>query len=169
MGNTDKSAEETEGDFGHLQPVLCAVDFSGDSKAAVKWAHRNVPCLGTYLLILHVVHDPLDSPGYYKQTENEHLQPMDDVAETMMKEFVSDQLGINPDDYEANNVATKLVVGIPVTRILEVAKNVRAQSIVMGSQGRTGLKHLLLGSKAEQIVRLAKVPVTIVKEPKEKK
>ena len=35
--------------------------------------------------------------------------------------------------------------------------------VVMGSQGRTGLDHLLLGSKAEQVVRLSPVPVLIVK------
>jgi nucleotide-binding universal stress UspA family protein len=35
--------------------------------------------------------------------------------------------------------------------------------IIMGSQGRTGLSHLMLGSKAEQVVRLAKIPVMIVK------
>jgi len=38
--------------------------------------------------------------------------------------------------------------------------------IVMGSQGRTGLAHALLGSKAEQVVRLSPIPVTIVKSNK---
>ncbi len=37
--------------------------------------------------------------------------------------------------------------------------------IIMGSQGRTGLAHLMLGSKAEQVVRMARIPVTIVKAP----
>ena len=37
----------------------------------------------------------------------------------------------------------------------------------MGSQGRTGLPHLMLGSKAERVVRLAPMPVIIVKAPSE--
>ena len=58
-----------------------------------------------------------------------------------------------------------LVSGLPAPRILEVAETSNVSHIVMGSKGRTGLAHLLIGSKAEQVVRLAKVPVTIVKEP----
>jgi len=53
-----------------------------------------------------------------------------------------------------------------VNRILEVAEQNHARMIVMGSQGRTGLKHALLGSKAEQVVHLSPIPVTIVKEDK---
>ena len=55
------------------------------------------------------------------------------------------------------------MTGLPVTRILETAENIDARMIVMGSQGLTGLAHLLIGSKAEQVVRLSKIPVTIVK------
>ena len=40
--------------------------------------------------------------------------------------------------------------------------------IVMGSQGRTGLEHLLLGSIAERVAQLSSIPVTIVKGPKAK-
>ena len=61
-----------------------------------------------------------------------------------------------------------LVVGLPVTRILETAEKIEARMIVMGSQGRTGLKHIMLGSKAEQVVNLSPIPVTIVKAKKEK-
>ena len=39
----------------------------------------------------------------------------------------------------------------------------KAHHIVIGSQGRTGLPHFLLGSKAERVVRLSPIPVTIVK------
>lgn len=166
---TDNAANESDGKSGHQGPVLCAIDFSGDSRAAVIWANTNAACLGTHLLILHVIHDPLDSPGYYNQAEGEHLRPMEDVAESMMRKFVMEELGIDPDKDKSGQVRTKMMVGLPVSRILEVAKLVDAQTIVMGSQGRTGLKYLLLGSKAEQIVRLAPIPVTIVKEPKQEK
>ena len=66
--------------------------------------------------------------------------------------------------YESfKNLETRIVTGLPVTRILETAENIDARMIVMGSQGLTGLAHLLIGSKAEQVVRLSKIPVTIVK------
>ncbi len=158
---------EMDATQAHHGPVLCAVDFSGDSRIALKWANTIASSLETGLLVLHVIHDPLDSPGYYKQEEGQHLRPMEDVAESMMREFIIDELGLDPADDKPDHVQTMLVVGVPVSRILEVAEKVDAQIIVMGSQGRTGLKHLLIGSKAEQVVRLAPIPVTIVKQPKE--
>jgi nucleotide-binding universal stress UspA family protein len=55
------------------------------------------------------------------------------------------------------------VVGTPVTRILEIAKKKKARMIIIGSHGRTGLSHLLVGSKAERVVQLSPIPVTVVK------
>ena len=56
-----------------------------------------------------------------------------------------------------------MVIGLPVTRILEVVDEVEPYIVVVGSQGRTGLQHLVIGSKAAQIVHLCPVPVTVVK------
>ena len=72
-----------------------------------------------------------------------------------------------PDSRALRDAQKKLVVGLPVTRILEVIDRVEPWMVVMGSAGRTGLSHMLLGSKAEQILRLSPVPVTIVKAPHE--
>ena len=57
-----------------------------------------------------------------------------------------------------------MVVGLPATRILEVAEILGAQLIVMGSRGLTGIAHLMLGSKAQRVVQLSPIPVTIVKD-----
>jgi nucleotide-binding universal stress UspA family protein len=61
-----------------------------------------------------------------------------------------------------------MVTGTPATRIVEIAEKKQASMIVVGSHGRTGLSHLLIGSKAERVVQLANVPVTVVKPSKEK-
>ena len=55
------------------------------------------------------------------------------------------------------------MVGTFVTRILEVARKKNAYMIIIGSHGRTGLSHLLVGSKAERVVQLSTIPVTVVK------
>ena len=54
--------------------------------------------------------------------------------------------------------------GAPAFEILKYAKTVGADAIVMGTHGRSGLKHLLMGSVAETVLREAKVPVIVVHE-----
>ena len=61
-----------------------------------------------------------------------------------------------------------MVIGLPVTRILEVIDTVDPFMVVLGSKGRTGLKNVLMGSKASQIVQLCPVPVTVIKAKKKK-
>jgi len=148
-------------------PILVAVDFSDYSAKALIWAAELSPRLETPLLALHVVHDPESAPGYYKHSKKwkKHLVRMEEAAAEMMDEFVDRLRRDHPRTPALQSLETKLVIGLPVTRILEVASKTHAQMIVMGSQGRTGLSHLLLGSKAEKVAQLAPVPVVIVKNP----
>src|SRR5262249_13091790 len=60
-------------------------------------------------------------------------------------------------------VERRLAQGDAATEILQVAKEVRPDVIVMGTQGRTGLARVLMGSVAEQVVRKAACPVITVK------
>jgi nucleotide-binding universal stress UspA family protein len=92
------------------------------------------------------------------------LRSIEDKAGEAMKTFITG-LRNEREDLKAalDKAETKLVVGLPVSRILEVVTKTRPQMVIMGSQGRTGLAHLYLGSKAEQVTRLCPVPVTIVK------
>lgn len=145
-------------------PLLVPVDFSEHAKAALVFASELAACLSAKLLVLHVVHDPGDAPGFYagRQTENE-LKNMEDVAAEMMDDFMKQISEEYPDNASLLNAETMLLVGLPVSRILEAAEKHQPQLVVMGSKGRTGLSHILLGSKAEQLVRLSPFPVTIVK------
>ena len=58
-----------------------------------------------------------------------------------------------------------VVQGVPFQKILETAKNQQVDLIIMGTHGRTGLQHVLLGSVAEKVVHLAPCPVLVVRQP----
>jgi nucleotide-binding universal stress UspA family protein len=58
-----------------------------------------------------------------------------------------------------------VVHGVPFHEILETAKTQKVDLIVVGTHGRTGLQHILLGSVAEKVVRLAPCPVLVARQP----
>jgi nucleotide-binding universal stress UspA family protein len=148
------------------RPILVAVDFSPHSEAALVWAARAARCFGAPLHVLHVVHDPGSAPGYYSRPKRKkHLRRLEESAEELMAEFIDEMRKRYSEIQDLDTLKTTLVIGLPVTRILEVADKLGAGLIVLGSQGRTGLPYLLLGSKAERVAQLASVPVTIVKAP----
>ena len=160
---TDETSETRQDPAGKNGPVMVAVDFAPDSEAALVWACGFADCVGAGLAVLHVVHDPGDAPGYYRQGKQDLLRPMEDVATEMLEEFLEDFANKHPDLGAVKKAERVLVKGIPATRILEMAKTKGARLIVMGSRGRTGLPHLLLGSKAQRVVQMSPIPVTIVK------
>jgi nucleotide-binding universal stress UspA family protein len=63
-------------------------------------------------------------------------------------------------------IETHLTEGLPHERIIAVAEEVGAELIVMGTHGRTGLAHLLVGSVAERVVRASPIPVLTVPSSK---
>ncbi|MCP4205099.1 MAG: universal stress protein [bacterium] len=149
------------------QPILVAVDFSAHSAKALLWAARAAECFRAPLVVVHVVHDPGSAPGYYHQPDKKkkkYLRRMKEAAAEMMNEFLVEVRKTSPDIAILDDLDCRLVSGLPVTRILEIAKRTNARMIVMGSRGRTGLPHLLLGSKAEKVTQLSPIPVTIVKD-----
>jgi nucleotide-binding universal stress UspA family protein len=154
-------------------PVLVTIDFSEYSESVAAWAVDYARAQGSPLVILHVAHDPVQTSGYEKR-EGEpgsasslpEWQTIEELAEAEMNSFLARARERISGFSELDSVEARIVVGVPTTRILEVAEEIGASLIVMGSQGRTGLSHLLIGSKAEQVVRLSPIPVTIVKMPR---
>ncbi|MCB1858452.1 MAG: universal stress protein [Gammaproteobacteria bacterium] len=146
-------------------PILVPVDFSPHSEAALLKGCELADCCKQKLIILHVVHDLGEMPGYYQSVaKKKSLVRIEDLAKEMFDEFVGQMKEKYKDNKTLGKSDTMLVVGLPVTRILEVVEKTGATMVVMGSHGRTGLAHMLLGSKAEQVVRHCPVSVTIVKQ-----
>jgi nucleotide-binding universal stress UspA family protein len=144
-------------------PVLCAVDFSPDAEAALLWSCAQAELAQAPLLLLHVIHDPAASPGFYQRPDDGWLRPLADVAEQMLGEFLDRLRQEHPDQGRLKTLETRLVPGLPAGRIVEVASEAGAVLVVVGSRGRTGLPHILLGSVAERVVQIAPMPVVVVK------
>jgi len=152
------------------KPILVPVDFSSHSETALIYAAELAQMLGSKLVILHIVHDLNEAPGYYSvKGRDKQMRRMEDVAAEMLDEFFRRMQKKHSGLLSLEKAETMLVVGLPVNRILELAEKTHAGMIIMGSQGRTGLARAMLGSKAEQVVRLAQIPVMIIKDRKKPK
>ena len=151
--------------------LLVAVDFTSFSEEALLFASELAEKLEAKLLVLHVIHDPAETPGFYAQKgkKKKFIRTMEESATDMMAEFLEKMRKAHPKQEAIKKAISLLVVGTPVTRIIEIAKKKQASMIIMGSHGRTGLSHLLVGSKAERVVQLSPIPVTIVKIPPKSK
>ncbi len=149
--------------------LLVPVDFTTFSEEALFFASELAEKLGAQLIVLHVIHDPLEAPGFYAQQgkKKKFLRSMEEAAEEMMDEFLKKMRKNHPEQVPIKKAIPLLVVGTPATRIVEIAEKKKTRMIIIGSHGRTGLSHLLVGSKAEKVVRLSPIPVTVVKSSKE--
>ena len=145
--------------------LLAPIDFSEHSRAALVQAGRYAQMMDATLVALHVVHDPGEMPGYYsKLIKKKRATRIPDIAAEAFDDFMDDVVREYPDIPALRSARRLMVTGLPVTRILELVEVLEPAMVVMGSQGRTGLKSLVIGSKAAQIVQLCPVPVTIVKK-----
>ena len=147
--------------------ILCAVDFSNDSEAALDWAAGQSVRDNARLVVLHVVHDPAGSPGFYLKPDADWLRPMEEVAREMLERFIEAFWVRNSHLDGLLQLKTMLVTGLPPGRIAETAEAIDANQVVVGSRGRTGLPHLALGSVAQRVVQIVQVPVTVVKATNE--
>jgi len=150
------------------ETLLVATDFTKFSEKAFIFAGDLADKLEAQLLVLHVIHDPAEAPGFYSQKmkKKKFLRSMEEAANEMMEAFLEKLKKAYPEHISIQQALSLLVVGTPVSRIMEIADKRQATMIIVGSQGRTGLSHILIGSKAERLVRLSPIPVIVIKSSK---
>lgn len=159
---------EATGSLKTGQAILIPVDYSPDSVEAVKQSLFLGPHLEADLVLLHVVHDPSHTPGSYhkKQAGEKVVGHMTDAADKTMAEFIGSNKLAEKTKKAGIKLSVRLTRGLPTPQILHAAEKERACLIAMGSSGKTGLAHLLLGSTAEQVMRFTSIPVMVVKSRK---
>lgn len=127
-------------------PVLIAVDLLPHSKHAIELGLTIAKQQQTSALILHVVHDSAENAGVYRSKNHLNITlPMKYIAETMLRELISDmeQKGVDIESY--------VVEGIPAGRIVEVAERFGIDSIVMADSGHSGLSKFWFGSVVKSV------------------
>ncbi len=150
--------------------ILVAIDLTKHSTEPLLFASDLASKLSKNLLILHVVHDPEESPGFYvPKGKKRILKPMSKIAREMLEKYLNKLGQSSPELKLGKGIETIIVEGIPETKILEVANQNHVDMIVVGSHGRKGISKLLLGSRADHIVTHALIPVVVVKTKKAKK
>jgi len=141
-----------------VQRILVPLDFSRHADAILEWAAHLAEEHQSTLVLLHAYHLPVE----FQQLEGAYL-PQDFWAS--VKSEAEQSLGRYAEPLRARGLTVELIVreGYPATVIEEEAVEQRADLIVIGTRGHSGLKHLLLGSIAERVVQKSPCPVLTVK------
>lgn len=141
-----------------IRSILIPTDFSAEATKALEYAVPLARLFGAKLTLLHVV-EPVATPDFAKSfpigMDNDRM-----VAECRerMDRMVKES-GLEPELVE------KAVVryGRAFREIAEAARTLKADLILLSTHGYTGMKHALLGSTTERVVRHAPCPVLVVR------
>ena len=145
-----------------MNNILVALDFGEPSAAALNYGRRLARKFGGTLYLIHVLADltglAMTTPGLAGD-----LSPdMQERARENAKEQLMRQLS-EADQHDLKAKTIVVTAAAPAHAIVAVAHELPADLIVVGTRGRGGLSHLLLGSVAEHVIRAAPCPVLVVK------
>jgi len=148
--------------MSRIKTILVPTDFSDGALHAARYAMAFAKELGASVTLLHAWVPPV-----YPRPPGAAFAPTQSVVDETEHAVSADldrhrQLLADP----AVPLSTKKMLGTDAGTIVQVAVEGGFDLIIMGTHGRTGWRHLLLGSIAEEVVRTSEVPVLTVREPK---
>ncbi len=148
-----------------IKKVVHPTDFSDNSKEALQYAIAICEWHKAELILLHVC-EVLEfaPPEYYmdKDEASRQLQERVDAAKNELERIAGEHRK------DGLHVTALVATGKPFVEIIRTAKEQNADMIVLGTHGRTGLAHILIGSTAEKVVRKAPCPVLTIRPSKHK-
>ena len=141
-----------------LSSILVPIDFSPESDKALRYAIPFAEQFGARLTVVYVV-QPLPAPDFATfplVMENDKVVA---ACRAKLLERVR-RLDLPPRLIEKTLVRQ----GQPAQEITDAARTLKADLIIIATHGYTGIKHAVLGSTAERVVRHAPCPVLVVRE-----
>ena len=147
-----------------LKKILVATDFSPASDAALSYGRELARSFGSTLIIVHVVEDiaarSLGIDGGMLLTEPDVQRQFEVDARTEIDAAIS-----SADRVDLKATGLILRSSAPAAAIVSCAHERGIDLIVMGTHGRSGFAHLLMGSVSERVVQTAPCPVLTVRHP----
>jgi len=138
-----------------IRKILVPIDFSSHSNQVMKYASAIAQAFNARIILMHVV----DSASY-SVTDTfaivDRRRPLETIARALLGSWAK-QLNGNI------RVQRHLATGFAYQEILNTTRKDQVDLIIMGTHGRTGLRHFLLGSVTEKVVRMAPCPVLTVR------
>lgn len=170
--------------------ILAPTDFSASADQALSYAFEEANLHHAKLTVLHVMHHPHQTQVHYVHGNPEIRSGFQDAMVVVPTDYDPETGGPLPTprgpapeivrrDYTEETLTrlrdhlsdafsgtweAHVTVGDPADAILRVARERSVDLIVMGTHGRTGLQHVLLGSVAENVVRHAPCPVLVTRK-----
>jgi nucleotide-binding universal stress UspA family protein len=146
---------------GPIHRILVPTDFSETSDEALRYAVALAAHVGAGVQLLHVLDDPFVAEGLAAEAYIVEAPTL----RTGMLRAAQDRLAQRTATADpAVRIESEVLFGQGAKTIAEYAGERGADLIVMGTHGRTGVAHLLLGSVAERLVRIAPCPVLTVRQ-----
>jgi nucleotide-binding universal stress UspA family protein len=182
MRQQDRPEPETVSEAQPLFPsILVPVDFSVYSTVALQYATGVAERFNASLIVLHVIAKDVETYATHHRLgqrglpllgpfvpSQQHEVPADiaeEVSVDLREQAYAALQAFLPPRCARYPVELRVLTGHPFERILETAMREHVSLIVLGTRGRTGLSHAIMGSVAERVVRLAPCPVLTVKAP----
>jgi nucleotide-binding universal stress UspA family protein len=148
--------------------ILAATDFSDDSSYALEFAEELARKFSAEILVMHV-DQPLAPVMVSELSPGLDVGAMNRIAEEQRLLALRELDKITARLRDAGLKSRALLkVGAPFLEIINAAHSDGADLIVLGTHGRSGLAHVLMGSVAERVVRKAHCPVLTIRHPDRK-
>ncbi len=144
----------------NLKRILLPTDFSEYSRRAQNYACAFAEQFGAELHVLHVVQDLValvPEPGLAFPPPGDYMKELKESAERSLATVPDAKWAVG------KKIVRSVRQGPPFVEIIRYAKENDVDLIILGTHGRTGLSHMLLGSVAEKVVRKAPCPVLTVR------
>jgi len=140
-----------------LRRILVPIDFSQTSVQALPYANALAAAFSAEIYLLYVFEQtPLPADSAYAPP-----QLRNDLGEVVEQNLHTLGSGVLDENINVRVISRR---GLPFQQITGAAKSLDADMIILTTHGYTGLKHVLLGSTAERVVRHADCPVLVVRE-----